>query len=226
MADKKITALSERLTAILGTDVLPLVGNTAGTPVNQKVQVKNFIGNLTVELGAASSAALKVLGGIVANGASVTLIGGEVGLVANSSSGYTTRDRIGFKARNEIQNGNTTITGLMASALFTLDSGNSATNSSSTFGVVIDHTLDANVASARVSSPRAFLAVKEKAGTSGNTTLYLLDIGALGNTVSANTTANANVVYSRTADKTVNRTLKISVNGEDVWLLASNSAPA
>lgn len=225
MADKKITALTERLTAILGTDVLPLVGNTAGTPVNQKVQVKNFVGNLTIDIGSVTVSAMKVLGMIAANGTAVTLTGSEVGLLANSSAVFTTRDRIGLKVRNEIQNGTSNVTGLMTTAVFTLDTGNSQTNAASTFGVVIDHTLDANVASARLTAPRAYLAIKEKAG-SGNTTLYLMDIGALGNTVSANTTANANVVYSRTSDMTCNRTLKISVNGEDVWLLASNSAPA
>lgn len=44
MADKKITQLPERISTLVATDVIPLVGNTVtGTPTNYKIQVKNFL---------------------------------------------------------------------------------------------------------------------------------------------------------------------------------------
>lgn len=56
MADAKLTALSEN-TAPLGTDILAIVGDPGGSPVNQKVQISKAIdhavcnGRLTVETG-------------------------------------------------------------------------------------------------------------------------------------------------------------------------------
>lgn len=225
MADSKVTTLTERVTAVLGTDQLSIVGNTTGTPVNLKIQVKNFLSNVVIDLPQTTMSAFKMASNVAANAIAATLAAGEFLLQANSASGFTVRDRVGLIIRNEIQNGNSNVTGLMTTALFKLDTGNSNTNAAATFGVVIDHTLDANVAAGRLVSPRAYIAIKEKAG-SGNNTTFLMDIGALGNTVSANATADANVVYSRTTDKTVNRTLKIVVNGETLWVLASNVAPA
>ena len=225
MADGKISGLTERVTAVLGTDLLSIVGNTAGTPVNLKCQVKNFLANVAVDFPATSWSALKLVANVAINATSATLAAGELALIANASSGFTVRDRIGLLVRNEIQNGNSNVTGMMAAAVFRLDTANSNAAVANTFGLVVEHTLNTSVASARTVSPRAFLALKDAPG-SGNSTLFLMDVGAQGNVVSANTSADANVVFSRTSDKTVNRTLKITVNGETLWLLASNVAPS
>lgn len=225
MADAKISQLVEHVTAILGVDLLALVANTSTTPVNHKVQVKTFFSNIQVDLPATSASALKMTGYVTSNTTTATLIGGDFGLVSNSSIGVTTRDRIGLRAVNEIQNGNSAITGQFWGGHVRLDSGNSATVASNTYGFVIEHTLNVAVASARITAPRAYLAFKEKAG-SGNTTTYLMDIGAQSNTVSASETANANVVYSRTSDTAVNRMIRVCINGEDIWLHGSNTAPS
>ena len=225
MADKKISQLTERVASVLGVDLLPIVGNTAQTPTNYRVQVKNFLSGLLIDLPQTTFSALKLTANVVANAASATLAAGEFVLQANSSIGVTVRDRVGLIIRNQILNGNSNVSGMMWGAHVQLDTGNSNCVAANTFGLVIDHTI-ANTAWARLVKPRAYLAIKEQAGASGNTTSYLFDIGAQGNTVSANTAADANVVFSRTVDKTANRTLKLTVNGEDIWVLASNSAPA
>jgi hypothetical protein len=70
MADKKITALGERLVPIDGTDLLLLVANVvpASQATNYKVQVKNFLSNCQIQLaGQANGSALRVTANVVAN---------------------------------------------------------------------------------------------------------------------------------------------------------------
>jgi|SRR5579872_3422906 len=224
MADKKISGLTEHLTPVFGIDLLPMVGNTTSTPQNFKVQVKNFLSQILIDFPQTTFSALKISANVTANSLAAILAAGELALVANSSVGVTVQDRVGLIVRNEIQNGNSNVTGRLWGAHVKLDPGNSNFVSANTFGLVIDHTLDANVASARIVAPRAYLAIKEKAGT-GNTTLYLMDVGAQGNTVS-NDLANVNSTVVFTKANTSNsftHKLKITVNGTDYWILAANA---
>ena len=223
MADRKISQLPERVTSVLGIDLLTLVGNTAGTPTNLRVQVKNFLSNLAIDMPQTTLSAFKLSANVTANATTATLAAAEVALVANSSINVTIQDRIGLVVRNEILNGNSTVTGLMAAGVFKLDTGNSAVNASTTFGVVIDHTI-ANTSWARLVKPRAFIAFKERAGVSGNTTTYLLDIGAQGNTVSADTAnVNTTTMISKANVTTATHKVKVSINGTDYWLFASTA---
>lgn len=226
--DTKISQATEKITSVLGTDLLPLVGNTATTPVNLKIQVKNFLSNLLITLPQTTFSALKLTANVSAAANAATLAAGELTLLANSSIGVVVRDRYGLIVANKIQNGNSNVTGQMAAALFTLDTGNSVTAAANTYGVMINHALDANVAAARVTAPRAFLAFLDDPGSNVSAaTTYLLDVGAQGKTVTSDSAnANASVVFSKTADKVATHTLKLRVGGQDVWILCSNTAPA
>jgi len=228
MADSKVTQMTERVGAILGTDLMMIVGNTVSSPTNYRVQVKNFISNIAVDFPATTLSAFKIVANVAANGVAATLIGAEFGLQSNAASGFTTRDRVGLLIRNEIAGANSNVTGQMWGGHVKLDPGTSNFVAANAFGMVIEHTI-ANTAQARLVSPRAYLAIKENAGTSGNATSFLFDIGAQGNTVTQNVTdGNSAVVFSRANNYVlvdINRTLKCVVNGETLWILASNVVP-
>ena len=228
----KVTELPAYTDPITGDDLLTLVTDRPASSVrfsSWKVSVKNFLSQLSISLPQVTATAFKSVGSIVGPAPGAVFTGGEVGLTSNSSVTGQSQERYGLIVRNEIL-GAAQVTGTTAGMVVHLDTGPATTVSANTFGMLIDHRV-ANPANPRATAPQAFLGIRENAGTGGAQTLYLMDIGATGNAVSADLTSvggntatiisrcNASMRTALTSGTTY--LLKIRVNGIDYWLHAT-----
>ncbi len=226
MSDKKVSQQTEHTTQILGVDLLPIVSDISTTPANYRVQVKNFLKDIQIDLPQTSRSAFKLTSNITADANSAVFATAEFNMVANSSVDVTVEERHALVCRNLIQNGNSIVEGRMSVATFVLDVGDSIPDGGNTFGIVINHTLDDNVAAQRNVQPRAYIGIFEYAGNAapdGVKTQYLMFADGVSSDV-----ANANpwVILSDIGSATPTHTLKVLVNGVEYYLLASNVAPA
>lgn len=198
MADKKVSTLTERSTRIDTTDLIMIVGNTATTATNYKVQAVNFFSKAVLDLPIASeAAALKITANLVGNG-TVVQAAGELRLNAGNTS-IASGNLYGFIISHSVANA-----------------------SSNAYGSPVAFLGFKDDPAANVKTTYLFEAGLGSNGSVNNyVTANLTQANASVLICKANTTtaAAANSIPAT-------HQIRCRINGADYWLLASNVAPA
>ena len=129
MDDKKITALTDLSTGIAGADLLHVVDDPTGTPINKKVSVTDFINNLPSFIGFSNSiqdftseqtAAVSITTAVslletTSNNVATTLangtVQGQIKIIVHATDGgasvCTPQTRLGYADLNFVDDGDT-----------------------------------------------------------------------------------------------------------------------
>ena len=248
MADKKMTALTDLSTGVASEDIMHVVDDPGGSPVNKKVSVFNLYGNLnhTTNSGDASgrsfvrtNTSVNVTHTGVVTPFETNMIHSHTGSTSN-----TVTSIYGAKFNVNVAGSNAVATGEIAGSLITVDISNSVAkanvNTAYTGGAARIYGQKITVgdsASNRGTKPDAFLCLNDDGGyTAANhpgaqAVHYFAELGSaaagyVAAASAANTTAHASnlVMFSTgTADSASNARMRIKVNGTEYWLLATTN---
>lgn len=225
MADKKITQLTEA-TSISQDDLLLIVDDPSGTPINKKITATNLFANVNhITSSVSGRDAIKAT--LTSNNAhgSTEITAGK--FIVQKGAALSGNAQFAIVGKTHLQANTANVTHTHAVARLTLDVGNAVSLVTNTYGLLIEvaNTNSDGTAATRQAQPRAFIAFGESVTTNSLSTQYVLDIGKNGTAnVSANLTgANTGVVLSQASSTTITHKLKINVNGTDYWIALTSA---
>ena len=253
MADKKMTALTDLSTGIASADILHVVDDPTGSPVNKKVSVFNLFGNLSHVTNSGDSSgrtfikATQNVGNDATSGETVP-ISSITNFTKTSSTERTVQFLYGSKFTANVQGAFANVTGVVAGVMAEVDITNGADTSSirtsygagtaRAYGIKV-HMADSS--GDRAVKPDAFICLDDGGGNSAAyqpqayPVRYLFELGSnvagyVSSTYAANTVVNAHqasnnnvLVSANCADTGSNTRVRCKINGTDYWLLATSN---
>ena len=228
MADKKITALTAA-TAAATEDLLHVIDDPGGSPVNKKLTVKNFLGGITHTTTGTNAGTdeviLKIAHTVDTDVSSTNVYNNSMAVQVNSIATHTgtTDGNVGkfytAEFTNFINDANTRITSEGAAVVAKVDHNSANTSSVATvYPLVLSI---ANSAAATSVNAMAFMKMEAPAGTSSDAQ-FVLDI-IPGGGFGESSGANAGPIFTSGTASTAAGALKVKVSDQTRYIALFSS---
>ena len=247
MADKKMTELQPLGTGIQAGDILHVVDDPLGAPVNTQVTVEDFVGNLNKTVGATEGASGKsgvrstLTTGALASPAYGDLTPLETTLTASAAAEHTNVYGAKFTAKMSSASSNLTLaTGEAAGVKAELDLTDGIVNvGGKTYGLIVKLNDSNKATTTRAMTPSAMIKLSddtfdaitstpEASDAHTATVQHLMELGNVHMTTNSDywNTSDKGMVFKSANTVTTTEIasgthkIRMKVNGEDMFLLA------